>query len=144
MSNETLDKQKVYFQIQKALLKRSSTFVQIVEICDVDKATVSKYLSELVNDGIIILKPKRKQGIEKYTLSVKGKETTKLLLEKQKIKKQIDQMEPKNFHEFKNFVNFMLRSKKGDEFLLKLTPTSSNDAKIKKFKNIETIYSPQG
>ena len=76
MSNEILDKQKVYFQIQKALLKRSSTFVQIVEICDVDKATVSKYLSELVNDGIIILKPKRKQGIEKYTLSVKGKETT--------------------------------------------------------------------
>lgn len=139
MSNGTSSKEKIYFQIQKALLKRSSTFVQIVEICDVDKATVSKYLSELINDGTIILKPKRKQGIEKYTLSVKGKETTKLLLEKQKIKKQIDQMEPKKFQEFKNFVNFMLKSKKGEEFLLRFPPTSNNGAKIKKFKNIETI-----
>ncbi|MEJ2241944.1 MAG: hypothetical protein P8Y18_07360 [Candidatus Bathyarchaeota archaeon] len=138
MSNGETSKEEVFFQIQKALLKKSSTFMQIVEICDADKATVSEYLDELVNIGAIILKPKRKQGIEKFTLTVKGKEKTRLILEKQKVKKQVDQMSSKKFKEFKNLVNFMLKSKEGDEFLLQLS-TSSNDVEIKKFKNIETI-----
>ena len=138
MSDEASSKEKVHFQIQKFLFKKSATFIQIVEICDVDKATVSKYLSELVDEGTVVLKPKRKQGIEKYTLTVKGKETTKLLLEKQKIKKQIDQMSPEKFQEFKNFIDFMIRSKEGAEFLLQL-PTSSNGDKKKKFKNVGTI-----
>lgn len=138
VSNGETSKEEVFFQIQKALLKKSSTFMQIVEICDADKATVSEYLDELVNIGAIILKPKRKQGIEKFTLTVKGKEKTRLILEKQKVKKQVDQMSSKKFKEFKNLVNFMLKSKEGDEFLLQLS-TSSNDVEIKKFKNIETI-----
>ena len=116
--------------------------MQIVEICDTDKATVSKYLSELVDEGKILLKPKRKQGIEKYALTVKGKDTTTLLLEKQKIKGQIDQMSPKNFQEFKKFLVFMVKSKNGEELLLRF-PDEDNHAKIRKFKNVGTEILPK-
>lgn len=137
MTNGTAKKEKVYFQIQRFLLKKSATFMQIVEICDVDKATVSKYLDNLIDEGTIILKSKRKQGIEKYTLTSKGKETTKLLLDKEKIKSQIDQMSLEKFQDFKNFIDFMIKSKQGAEFILKLQ-SQGKDGKIKKFKNIET------
>lgn len=112
--------------------------MQIVEISDVDKATVSKYLSELVNKGTIVLKSKRKQGIEKYTLTLEGRKETKILLEKQKIKKQIDQMSTEKFLQFKKFLDFMLKSKEGTEFLLQLK-NAGNNSEIKKFKNIGTI-----
>ena len=49
MTIGTSKKEKVYFQIQRFLLKKSATFMQIVEICDVDKATVSKYLDNLID-----------------------------------------------------------------------------------------------
>ena len=78
--------------------------MQIVEMCDADKATVSKYLSELVDGEKVVVKPKRKQGIEKYALSVKGKDAITLLLEKQKIKTIIDDMSPEKFQEFKRFL----------------------------------------
>ena len=78
--------------------------MQIVEICDADKATVSKYLSELVDEGNVVLKPKRKQGIEKYALTVKGKDEITMLLEKQKIKTKIDAMSQEKFQEFKKFL----------------------------------------
>jgi len=78
--------------------------MQIVEICNADKVTVSKYLSELVEEGNVVIKPKRKQGIEKYALSVKGKDKITLLLEKQFIKARIDEMSPQKFQEFKKFL----------------------------------------
>lgn len=135
VSEGVSSKGKVCFQIQKFLLKKSATFMQIVDICDVDKATVSKYLADLVEKGTIVLKPKRKQGIEKYTLTTKGKETTKFLLEKQTVKVQIDKMSPEKFQEFKKFLNFINKSKQGDELLLQLQSSNNHDI-IKKFKNL--------
>ncbi len=111
--------------------------MQIVEICDVDKATVSSYLNMLVDEGKVVLKPKRKQGIDKYALSNKAKGTIILLLEKQKIKTQIDQMAPQKFQEFKKFLDFMVKSKDGEEFSLRITDTERSE-KIKKFKNVGT------
>ena len=105
LSEGVSSRERVCFQIQEFLLKKSAKFMQIVEICDVDKATVSKQLGELVDEGNVVLKPKRKQGIEKYVLTVKGKDEITLLLEKQKIKTQIDQMSPEQFQEFKKFLN---------------------------------------
>jgi predicted transcriptional regulator len=137
LSEGALSREKVCFQIQEFLLSKSANFMQIVEICDVDKATVSKYLSELVDEGKIVLKPKRKQGIDKYALSNKGKDTIILLLEKQKIKTQIDQMTPQKFQEFKKLLNFVVKSKDGEEFLLRF-PEVDHPGKIKKFKNVGT------
>jgi len=142
LSEGALSREKVCFQIQEFLLSKSANFMQIVEICDVDKATVSKYLSELVDEGKIVLKPKRKQGIDKYTLTDKGKDKITLLLEKQKIKTQIDQMPPEQFQVFKKFLDFMAKSKKGEEFLLQI-PTTKDSEKIKKFKNLGTTSSPK-
>ncbi|PVX24122.1 MAG: hypothetical protein CW691_08525 [Candidatus Bathyarchaeum sp.] len=97
-------RERVCFQIQEFLLKKSASFMQIVEICDVDKATVGDYLSVLVDEGMVVLKPKRKQGIDKYVLTDKGKDTIILLLEKQEIKTKIDQMSARQFQEFKKFL----------------------------------------
>ncbi|MEJ2244351.1 MAG: hypothetical protein P8X87_07505 [Candidatus Bathyarchaeota archaeon] len=141
MIEETSTKEKVCFQIQEFLLKKSANFRQIVEICEVDKDTVSKYLNELLDERKIVVKPKRKQGIEKYALSLQGRKTTKLLLEKQKIKKQIDKMSPKKFQEFKKFLQFMAKSKSGEEFLLHVAG-SSQLRTAKKFKNLGTTILP--
>ena len=111
--------------------------MQIVEICDVDKATVSGYLNVLVDEGKVVLKPKRKQGIDKYALSDSGKDTITLLLEKQKIKTQIDQMPPQKFQEFKKLLDFVVKSKTGEEFSLRITDAEHHE-KIKKFKNAGT------
>jgi hypothetical protein len=138
---ETSTKEKVCFQIQEFLLKKSANFRQIVEICEVDKDTVSKYLNELLDERKIVVKPKRKQGIEKYALSLQGRKATKLLLEKQKIKKQIDKMSPKKFQEFKKFLQFMAKSKSGEEFLLHVAD-SSQLRTAKKFKNLGTTILP--
>ena len=116
--------------------------MQIVEICDADKAKVSDYLTELLDEDKILLKPKRKQGIDKYALTEKGKDTTIRLLEKQKIKKQIDQMSTEKFQEFKKFIDFMMKSKVGEEFLLQFQD-SGNQRKMKKFKNLGTTILPQ-
>ena len=113
LSEGTTRREKVCFQIQELLLKKSAKFMQIVEMCDADRITVSKCLSELIDEGNVVLKPKRKQGIEKYALTNKGKNTTTLLLEKQRVKKQIDKMTPDKFEEFKKFlVLFMKRKNK--------------------------------
>jgi predicted transcriptional regulator len=137
LSEAAINRKKICFQIQELLLKKSANFIQIVEICDVDRATVSMYLNELIEDGNIVLKPKRKQGIEKYALTTKGKNTITLLLEKQKIKTQIDQMSPKKFLEFKQLLGFLVKSKSGEEFLLRFQDTDHSE-KIKKFKNLGT------
>jgi len=137
----TSTKEKVCFKIQEFLLKKSANFRQIVEICEVDKDTVSKYLDELLDEGKIVVKPKRKQGIEKYALSFEGKKITKLLLEKRKIKKQIDKMSPHKFQEFKKFLQFMARSKSGEEFLL-FVSASNHLRTAKKFKNLGTTILP--
>ena len=137
LSEEAPNREKACFQIQEFLLKKSATFMQIVEICDVDKATVGKYLNELVCEGKVALKPKRKQGIDKYALSDSGKDEITLLLEKQKIKTQIDQMSPEKFESFKKFLEFVAKSKNGDEFLLRLSD-AKNSGKTKKFKNVGT------
>lgn len=142
LSERPSTREKVCFQIQEFLLKKSATFMQIVEICEADKAKVSDYLTELLDERKILLKPKRKQGIDKYALTEKGKDTTIRLLEKQKIKKQIDQMSPEKFQEFKKFIDFMMKSKVGEEFLLQFQD-SGNQRKMKKFKNLGTTILPQ-
>ena len=137
LSEGASSREKVCFQIQEFLLQKSASFMQIVEVCDADKATVDKYLSELVDEGNVVLKPKRKQGIEKYMLSDAGKDKITLLLEKQKIKTQIDQMSPEKFQEFKRFLEFVGKSKNGEEFSLQFTDAKHSE-KIKKFKNVGT------
>ena len=127
----------VCWQIQEFLFNNSSTFKQIVEGCDADKVTVSKYLTELFDEGTVIWKPKRKRGVNKYALSSKAKDKTMLLLEKQKIKTQIDQMAPKKFQEFKNLLDFLVKSKDGEEFLLPV-PDTDHPEQIRKFKNVGT------
>jgi len=128
-------REEVCFQIQEFLLKKSAKFMQIVDICDVDKATISNYLNVLVDEGKVVLKPKRKQGINKYVLSKKGKDMIMFLLEKQKIKTQIDQMSPQKFQGFKKFLDFLVTSKDGEEFLLRLSD-ANHPEKIRKFKNV--------
>ena len=135
-------REQVCWQIQKFLLNNSATFTQIVESCDAAKAAISKYLTELVDDGKVIWKPKRKHGKNKYALSNKAKDEIMLLLEKQKIKTQIDQMTPKKFQEFKNLLNFLVKSKDGEEFLLPV-PDTDHPEQIRKFKNLGTKISVQ-
>jgi predicted transcriptional regulator len=130
-------KEKTRFQIREFLLKKSASFTQILEICEVDKAAVEKYLKELVDEGQVVLKPKRKQGIEKYALTDAGKDTITLLLEKEKIKTQIDNMTPERFEEFKRFLDFMAKSKTGEEFQLRLSGAGKSE-KVKQFKNVGT------
>jgi len=110
---------------------------QILESCDATKATVGKYLNELVDEGKIVWKSKRKHGKNKYALCKKAKHEIKLLMKKQKIKTQIDQMAPQKFQEFKKLLNFVVKSKDGEEFLLRL-PDADHPGKIKKFKNVGT------
>lgn len=136
-------KEKVHFQIQQFLLKKSASFVQILEVCNAPKETVDKYLDELVKLGNIVLKPKRKQGIEKYALTTKGTDVITLLLEKQKVKTQIEEMSPERFEQFKKFVDFLGKSKKGDEFVLQVADTEFSK-KIKKFKNLGTTLESKG
>ena len=130
-------REQVCMQIQVFLYNNSATFRQILESCDVTKVTISKYLTELVDEGKVIWKPKRKHGKNKYALSNKAKNEIILLLEKQKIKTQIDQMTPQKFQEFKKFLDFLVKSKDGDEFLLRF-PDADNPKTIKKFKNVGT------
>jgi len=132
-----LSREKICFEIQESLLSKSATFTQIVESCNAAKATVSKYLDELVEEGKIIWKPKRNRGKNKYALSTEAKVEIMILLEKQKIKTQIDQMTPKNFQEFKKLLNFLTKSKDQDEFML-LYPNADHPEKIKIIKNMGT------
>ena len=132
-----LSREKVCFEIQESLLSKSATFTQIVESCNASKPVVSKYLDELVDEGKIIWKPKRNRGKNKYALSNDAKDEIMLLLEKQKIKAQIDQMTPKNFQEFKKFLDFLTQSKDQDEFLLRF-PNADHPEKIKVIKNMGT------
>jgi predicted transcriptional regulator len=137
LTEKQLNGEKVCFEIQKFLLNKSATFVQIVESCNAAKATVGKYLDELVDEGKIIWKPKRNRGKNKYALSNDAKDEIMLLLEKQKIKTQIDQMTPKNFNEFKKFLDFLAKSKDQEEFLLQF-PNADHPEKIKIIKNMGT------
>ena len=102
------NREKVCLQIQEFLLKKSATFMQIVEICAADKAAVSDFLDELVNEGKVVIRFKRKHGLDKYALSDKGKEMMNLFLEKQKIKTRIDQMSHEKFQEFKKFFEALV------------------------------------
>ena len=142
LPQEESSREQVYWQIQEFLLNNSATFTQIVENCDAAKATVSKYLTELVEEGTIIWKPKRKHGKNKYALSNKTKNKVILLLEKQKIKSQIDKMTPQKFQEFKKFLVFLVKSKNGAEFLFRI-PEANQPEKIKKFKNMGTTFLSQ-
>ena len=135
LSEEATSKENVCFQIQEFLLQKSASFMQIVEVCDAPKETVNDYLNALMAKKHIVLKPKRKQGIDKYALTDKGKDVITLLLEKQKIKTQIDQMSPEKFQEFKRFLVFMAKSKDGQEFMLHLSSTQYSQ-KIK----VASIY----
>jgi len=132
-----LSREEVCFEIQESLLSKSATFTQIVESCNAAKATVSKYLDELVEEGKIIWKPKRNRGKNKYALSTEAKVELMILLEKQKIKTQIDQMTPKNFQEFKKLLDFLTKSKDQDEFMLQF-PNADHPEKIKIIKNMGT------
>ena len=142
LSETAPNKQKVCFQIQEFLLKKSASFMQIVEICDAEKTVVNEYLQGLVDEGHVVLKPKRKLGIDKYMLTDKGKDKITLLLEKQKIKNQIDEMAPEQFEVFKKFLDFMAKSKKDEEFLLNISDTKDSN-KTRKFKNLGTTTSPK-
>lgn len=137
MFKQPSTKEKVNFQIQQFLLKKSASFHQILEVCDAPKETVNNYLDELVNTGNVVIKPKRKQGIDKYALTDKGTDEITLLLEKHKVKTQIDQMIPERFEQFKRFVDFLAKSKKGDVFALEHSE-AKGVKQIKKFKNLGT------
>ena len=137
LSEEATSKETVYFQIQAFLLEKSASFMQIVGVCDAPKETVNDYLNELIDKKHIVLKPKRKQGIDKYALTDKGKDVITLLLEKQKTKAQIDKMPPETFQQFKKFLDFLAKSKKGDQFTLTHTDTA-NSKKKTVFKNLGT------
>ncbi|MCW4022929.1 MAG: hypothetical protein ACOWW1_08135 [archaeon] len=137
MFKQTSTKEKVHFQIQQFLLKKSASFNQILEVCEAPKETVNKHLNELVERGNIVIKPKRKQGIEKYALTDKGTDEITLLLEKHKVKTQIDQMSPERFGQFKRFVDFLAKSKKGEVFVLEHSE-AKGIKQIKKFKNLGT------
>jgi len=135
-------REQVCRQIQVFLFNNSSTFRKILESNDITKDILTKYLTELVDEGKVIWKPKRKHGKDKYGLSPEAKDEIILLLEKQKIKTQIDQMTPEKFQEFKKVLNFLVKSKDGEEFLLHV-PDTDNPGKIRKFKNVGTTISLQ-
>jgi len=130
-------KEQVCRQIQVFLFNNSSTFRKILESNDVTKETLTKYLNDLVDEGKVIWKPKRKHGKNKYGLSPEAKDEIMLLLEKQKIKTQIDKMTPIKFLEFKKLLDFLVKSKDGEEFLLHVLDRD-NSEKIRKFKNVGT------
>ena len=129
LSEQATPKEKVLFQIEAFLLKKSASFMQIVDVCDAPKDSVNDYLNELIDKNYLVLKPKRKQGIDKYALTDKGKDVITLLLEKQKIKAQIDKMSPDRFLEFKKFLDFMAKSKQGDQFKLTVSDSLQNKTK---------------
>ena len=135
-------REQVCRQIQVFLFNNSSTFRKILESNDITKETLTKYLAELVDEGNVVWKPKRKHGKNKYGLSAKAKDAIMLLLEKQKIKTQIDQMAPQQFQEFKKLLVFLVKSKDGEEFLLHV-PDTDNSEKTRKFKNVGTPISLQ-
>ena len=66
-------REKVHWQIQEFLLKGPATFTKIIEVCDAARATVSKYLDDLVEEEKVIWKPQRKRGKSTYELSNKMK-----------------------------------------------------------------------
>jgi len=72
-----------------------------------------------------------------YELSNETKGEVKLLLEKQKIKSRIDQMTPQKIQEFLKFLDFLVKSKKDEEFWVWLQD-ADHPEKIIKFKNIGT------
>lgn len=137
MFEQPSTKEIVHFQIQQFLLKKSASFIQIVEVCDAPKETVNEYLDELVKLGNVVLKPKRKQGIDKYALTDKGKDVITFLLDKHKVKTQIQQMSPERFKQLKKLLDFVSKSKKGEEFLLQFSD-SKGSKKSKRFKNLGT------
>ncbi|MDG6222180.1 MAG: hypothetical protein QCH99_02845 [Candidatus Bathyarchaeota archaeon] len=141
MSEQATTKEKICFQIQAFLLNKSANFMQIVEVCDAPKETVNDYLNDLIDINHVVLKPKRKQGIEKYALTDKGKNAITLLLEKQNIKTQIDKMTSEQFLQFKKFLDFIVKSKQGDQFILQLSDAKGLK-KLKKFKNLGTTVAP--
>jgi predicted transcriptional regulator len=130
-------REKVRLQIQKFLLNGPTTSTKIVESCNAAKATVYKYLNELCEEGRVIWKPQRKRGESTYELSNEAKDEVTLLLEKQEIKTEIDQMAPQKIQEFKKFLDFLVESEEGEEFWVWL-PNIDHPEKIKKFKYVET------
>lgn len=130
-------REKVSRQIQEFLLNGPATSTKIVESCSAAKATVYKYLNELVEEGKVIWKPQRERGKSTYELSNEAKDEIKLLLEKQEIQKKIDQMTPQKIQEFKKFLDFLVESKEGEEFWVWL-PDIDHPEKIIKFKNVGT------
>jgi len=131
-------REQVRWQIQKFLfLNGPATSKEIIEACDVAKATVYKYLNELCDEGKLIWKPQRKRGKSTYELCNEAKDEVKLLLEKQGIKTKIDQMTPQEIQEFQKFLDFLVQSELGEEFWLWL-PDIVHPEKIKKFKNVGT------
>jgi hypothetical protein len=129
LPKEESNREQMCRQIQMFLFNNSATFRQILESCDGTKAEVSIYLTELVDEGKIIWKPKRKHGKNKYTLSDGTKDKIILLLEKQKIKTQIDQMTFEKFQEFKNVLDFLAKNRDGEDFLLRILDTMNSKNK---------------
>lgn len=72
-----------------------------------------------------------------YYIPNKAKDKIKFLLEKQEIKKKIDQMTPQEIQEFIKFIDFLAKSGEGEEFWIWL-PDIDHPEKIKKFKNVGT------
>ena len=130
-------REKVRWQIQTYLLNGPAISTKIVEYCNAAKATVYKYLNELCEEEKVIWKPERKRGESTYELSNEAKDEVTLLLEKQEIKAEIDQMTPQKIQEFKKFLDFLVESEEGEEFWVWL-PDIDHPEKIKKFKYVAT------
>lgn len=130
-------KAKVHLQILKFLLDGPATFTKIDEACDAARATVVKYLDELVEEGKVKWKSQRKPGKSLYELTSKGKKEATFLLNKQELMAKINQWTPSKIEEFMKFLDWMVGSAEGEEFWLWL-PDLEHAQMIKKFKYVET------
>ncbi|MFC1487617.1 hypothetical protein ACFLRN_08035 [Thermoproteota archaeon] len=106
-------REKVRWQIQEFLLKGPATFTKIVEVCDAARATVSKYLDDLIEEENVIWKPQRKRGKSTYELSNKMKSEIEKKLLKDDLYDLTDSFNVKWLRILRNLLNNM--KKKGTD-----------------------------
>ena len=102
---------------------------------DTFDVVLQRKLDRLCSLGIL-----RKEYVARsafYFIMEEMRDEVKLLVEKQEIKKKIDQMTPQKIQEFLKFFAFLVESKEGEEFWVWL-PDMDHPEKIKKFKYVET------
>jgi len=100
---------KVRLQIQQFLLNGPTTSTKIVTACNSAKATVYKYLNELIEEGKVIWEPQRGRGKSTYELSNEAKDEIKLLVEKREIRKKIDQIPPEFLQDLNKLLDSLVK-----------------------------------